>query len=118
LVAIAQNATVKVAPEIDEIAAPDFMNALDPATERMACYRATIKDHVADLALGKYHNLELFDRILVDGRQPLAAWLVENGKTMGISRNILSDVHAKREEKPSLVAATTGSRRPARSARP
>lgn len=104
--AIPQNANVRGMPEIDEDEALSFARVLDPATEKTACYRATVQNHTPDLALGKYRNLELFDRILVDARQPLAAWLLENGKTMGVSRNILSDVHAKSEgRKPVPVLA-------------
>jgi hypothetical protein len=98
---VPQNATVAFKPlEITEEQATSVVSRTDPMSpeEERLCYRRTVRDHYRELAEGKYPGLELFDRIQVNGALPLAAWLQENGTTMGVARNILMDAHAPAEK--------------------
>jgi hypothetical protein len=70
--------------------------------EKLLCFRGVVADRYFDLENGAFPELELFERIRVNGVHTLAAWLQENSATMGISRNILVDAHAKSEKRPAV----------------
>jgi hypothetical protein len=98
---VPQNATVAFRPlEVNEEQAASVVYRTDPMSqeEERLCYRRTVRGHYRELAEGKYPGFELFDRIRVNGALPLAAWLQENGTTMGIARNVLNDAHAQAEK--------------------
>jgi hypothetical protein len=101
---VPQNATVALKPLISEEQAKSVLYRQGPTSleEEHLCYRATVPGHYPELAEGQYPGLELFDRIQVNGVQPLAAWLEENGNTMGISRNVLTDAHANAEKRKPI----------------
>lgn len=101
---IPQNATVALKPPMNDEQARSIVYRQGPTSpeEEHLCYRAMVPGHEHELAEGKYPGLELFDRIQVNGVQPLAAWLQENGDTMRISRNILTDAHAKSEKRKPI----------------
>ena len=111
---VPQNTTVFLkGREIDEEQARSVVFKSDPQNqeEEHLCYRATVRHQYHELAEGKYPGLELFDRIQVNGAQPLAAWLQENSNTMRISRNVLMDAHAQGEKpkrKPIPVKEPVG----------
>jgi hypothetical protein len=69
--------------------------------ERLLCFRGVVARYF-DLEDGAFPELELFDRIRVNGVHTLAAWLQENSATMGISRNILVDAHASSQHRPAV----------------
>ena len=101
---IPQNATIAIKPPISDEQARSIVYRQSPANpeEEHLCYRAMVPGHEHELAEGRYPGLELFDRIQVNGAQPLAAWLQENGDTMRISRNVLTDAHAKAEKRKRI----------------
>ncbi|WP_284417292.1 hypothetical protein [Bradyrhizobium sp. SSBR45R] len=110
---VPQNASVAVKPYVSDAQARAVAFRQPPVSteEDNLCYRRVVPDHYYQaLAAGEYPGLELFDRIKVNGVQPLAAWLQENGDTMGISRNVLLDAHAEAEKrKPIPVEPPYGS---------
>lgn len=103
-----QNASVKTTgteldPEIAAVAPP--IQAASAAAA-FPCFRQSVRADYDRMAAGAYPNLEQFDRIRVDSGQPLAAWLQENTRTAGVSRNLMLDIHADSEKrKPVPVEA-------------
>jgi hypothetical protein len=104
---IQQNSSIKTGRELepDQAVGEPIRPALTEA-EAFPCFRTSVRTDYDGMAAGAYSNLEQFNRIRVDVGQPLAAWLQENTRTAGISRNLMLDIHADTEKrKPVPVEA-------------
>jgi hypothetical protein len=102
--AIPQNASIVTAHEITSGEAHEgHLPPIPPAARDQNCFSNSVIGDYDGLAAGKYPTLELFDRIHVDAGPPLAAWLQEASRTMGISRNLMIDVHAKSEHRQAVT---------------
>ena len=99
---IGQNAEIGFNEEIPEVTLKSIVFKPDPDKEALLCFRGIVAGRYLELEDGSFPELELFDRIRVNGVHTLAAWLQENSDTMGISRNILVDAHASSEHRPAV----------------
>jgi hypothetical protein len=103
--AIPQNASILTpSPLTPEQAQTGLVVPLSPEERDFKCFSRSVVYDFDGLAAGRYPNLELFGRIRVDAGPPLAAWLQEASRTMGISRNIMLDAHADAEHRPPVPA--------------
>jgi hypothetical protein len=99
---IGQNAEIGLNDKIAQATLRNIAYEPNREKERLLCFRGVVADRYFDLEDGAFPELELFDRIRVNGVHTLAAWLQENSATMGVSRNILVDAHAKSEKRPTV----------------
>jgi hypothetical protein len=97
---IQQNASVRTRTELDphQAVGEPVRPAMSEA-EAFPCFRSSVWADYDGMAAGVYPNLEQFNRIRVDAVQPLAAWLQENTRTAGVSRNLMLDIHADSEKR-------------------
>lgn len=103
--AIPQNASIVTpSPLTREQAQTGLVVPLSPEEQDFKCFSRSVVYDLDGLAAGRYPNLELFERIRVDAGPPLAAWLQEASRTMGVSRNIMLDAHADAEHRPPVPA--------------
>lgn len=101
--AIPQNASI-VTPSPISVEQASLAEAVRLPAEDMdfKCFSRSVIDDYDGMAAGHYPNLELFERIRVDARLPLAAWMQEASRTMGVSRNLMLDAHADAEHRPPV----------------
>lgn len=102
--AIQQDEDFSRIPHISEGQVPAQIGEnTDEKNNSLLCYHAVVSDNFDELAAGQYPTLERFERLRVDGGQPLAAWLQYNTTIMGVSRNILADISAPGRSTPVPV---------------
>jgi hypothetical protein len=101
--AIPQNASI-VTPHPISVEQASLAEAVRLPAEDMdfKCFSRSVIDDYDGMAAGHYPNLELFERIRVDAGSPLAAWMQEASRTMGVSRNLMLDAHADAEHRPPV----------------
>lgn len=103
--AIPQNASILTpSPLTPEQAQTGLVVPLTPEERDFKCFSRSVTYDLNGLAAGRYPNLELFERVRVDAGLPLAAWLQEASRAMGVSRNIMLDAHADAEHRPPVPA--------------
>ncbi|WP_128929090.1 hypothetical protein [Bradyrhizobium guangxiense] len=103
--AIPQNASILTpSPLTPEQAQTGLVVPLTPEERDFKCFSRSVTYDLNGLAAGRYPNLELFERVRVDAGLPLAAWLQEASRAMGVSRNIMLDAHADAEHPPPVPA--------------
>jgi hypothetical protein len=103
--AIPQNASVITPkPLTIEEAQTGMVVPLPPEEQDFKCFSRSVVYDLDGLAAGRYRNLELFERIRVDAGPPLAVWLQDASRTMGVSRNLMLDAHADAEHRIPVPA--------------